>query len=112
MKGVLKSSFSISENETILEGTEIEIIDRYNSDNYLCEIKGGRKVVIWDGYIKTEERIPWIDWEQRRYELAKSAMQGYCASSGLNGGNLETCKKIAIESLNVADAMIKKLKEK
>lgn len=52
-----------------------------------------------------------IDWEERRYELAKYAMQGDCASSGLNGGNLETCKKIAIESLNVADAVIKQLKK-
>ena len=25
-----------------------------------------------------------IDWEQRRYELAKSAMQGYCIALGIN----------------------------
>lgn len=111
MKGVLKSSFSISENETILEGTEIEIIDRYDSNNYLCEVQGGRKVVIWDGYIKTEERIPWIDWEQRRYELAKSAMQGYCIALGLDDDS-ESYENIAIGSLRAADAMIKKLKEK
>ena len=111
MKGVLKSSFSISENETILEGTEIEIIDRYDSNNYLCEIKGGRKVVIWDGYIKTEKRIPYIDWEQRRYELATSAMQGYCIALGLDDDS-ESYENIAIGSLRVADAMIKKLKEK
>lgn len=112
MKGVLKSSFSISENETILEGTEIEIIDRYDSNNYLCEIKGGRKVVIWDGYIKTEERIPYIDWEQRRYELAKSAMQGYCIALGLDDDNSESYKNIAIGSLRAADAIIERLKKK
>ena len=31
-------------------------------------------------WIKTERIIPVIDWEQRRYELAKAAMQGYCAN--------------------------------
>lgn len=25
-----------------------------------------------------------IDWEQRRYELAKAAMQGYCIALGIN----------------------------
>ena len=25
-----------------------------------------------------------IDWEQRRYELAKSAMQGYCIAFGID----------------------------
>ena len=50
-----------------------------------------------------------IDWEQRRYELAKSAMQGYCIALGINDDS-ETYEDIAIGSLKVADALIKKLK--
>lgn len=50
-----------------------------------------------------------IDWEQRRYELAKSAMQGYCITLGINDDS-ETYDDIAIGSLRAADALIKKLK--
>lgn len=50
-----------------------------------------------------------IDWKQRRYELAKSAMQGYCIALGINDDS-ETYDDIAIGSLRVADALIKKLK--
>lgn len=49
-----------------------------------------------------------IDWEQRRYELAKAAMQGYCIALGINDDS-ETYEDIAIGSLRVADALIKKL---
>jgi hypothetical protein len=52
-----------------------------------------------------------IDWEQRRYELAKSAMQGYCIALGINDDS-ETYDDIAIGSLRAADALIKKLKGK
>lgn len=52
-----------------------------------------------------------IDWEQRRYELAKSAMQGYCIALGINDDS-ETYDDIAIGSLRVADALINKLKGK
>lgn len=52
-----------------------------------------------------------IDWEHRRYELAKSAMQGYCIALGINDDS-ETYNDIAIGSLRAADALIKKLKGK
>lgn len=50
-----------------------------------------------------------IDWEQRRYESAKAAMQGYCIALGINDDS-ETYEDIAIGSLKVADALIKELK--
>ena len=40
----------------------------------------------------------------RRYELAKSAMQGYCIALGINDDS-ETYDDIAIGSLRVADAV-------
>lgn len=50
-----------------------------------------------------------IDWEQRRYELAKSAMQGYCIAFGMDDDS-DTYDAIAVGSIRVADALIKKLK--
>ena len=50
-----------------------------------------------------------IDWEQRRYELAKAAMQGFCSNSheqGMSNGSYMTAQR----SLSYADALIKKLK--
>ncbi len=59
-----------------------------------------------------------IDWEQRRYELAKSAMQGLIqifldektmTDETYSKIDIET---ISIESINYADSLIKKLKGK
>lgn len=50
-----------------------------------------------------------IDWEQRRYELAKAAMQGFCSNSheqGMSNGSYMTAQR----SLSYADALINKLK--
>lgn len=50
-----------------------------------------------------------IDWEQRRYELAKAAMQGFCSNSheqGMSNDSYMTAQR----SLSYADALIKKLK--
>ncbi len=62
-----------------------------------------------------------IDWEQRRYELAKTAMQaltsnsfwmknlGACLDESSNK-NIDAIEIVSIESINYADAIIKKLK--
>lgn len=50
-----------------------------------------------------------IEWEQRRYELAKSAMQGFCNNPHeqiMSAGS----DMIAEWSLGFADALIRKLK--
>lgn len=47
-----------------------------------------------------------IDWEQRRYELAKDIIKAVIANE--NGINSEAVAKY---SLNCADALIKRLKE-
>lgn len=47
-----------------------------------------------------------IDWEQRRYEIAKDVLSGYCASGSYRG--LSTDIKDAIEA---ADRLIQALKE-
>lgn len=64
-----------------------------------------------------------IDWEQRRYELAKSAIQGLISNSfwmknlGMfldehPDSKIDVIETISIESINYADALIKKLKGK
>ena len=47
-----------------------------------------------------------IDWEQRRYELAKAAMQGFCSKQVMIADSNMTAEW----SLGFADALIKKLK--
>lgn len=48
-----------------------------------------------------------IDWEQRRYDIAKAALQGYCAS--LNNG--ERYEVLAEQSVYCANALIAELKK-
>nr|UVX48864.1 MAG: hypothetical protein [Bacteriophage sp.] len=50
-----------------------------------------------------------VDWEQRRYEIAKAAMQGFCSNPHeqiMSVGSNMTAQR----SLSFADALIKKLK--
>jgi len=59
-----------------------------------------------------------IDWEQRRYELAKAAMQGILSDRNMleYGYYRETCGEtltaVTKFAVNVADALIKELKGK
>lgn len=111
MKGILLDSFHISENEILKKGLEVEVVNKLDDENYVCEIPGGKRVRIWNIRLKITDYSPYIDWEQRRYELAKSAMQGYCIALGLDDDNSESYKNIAIGSLRAADAIIKRLKK-
>lgn len=49
-----------------------------------------------------------IDWEQRRYELAKAAMQGFCANSGMLSFDRDSLIALSVE---YADAFIAELKK-
>ena len=49
------------------------------------------------------------DWEQRRYELAKAAMQGFCSNPHEQIMSADS-NVVAEWSIGFADAMIKKLK--
>ena len=52
-----------------------------------------------------------IDWEQRRYEIAKDAMNGLLSAPVVAGVNLNpNIKDIATFSVRLADALIKELK--
>lgn len=52
-----------------------------------------------------------IDWEQRRYEIAKDAMNGLLSAPVVDGVNPNpSVKDIATLSVRLADALIEELK--
>lgn len=75
-----------------------------------CDSYGNPIELSFDDVEILQEMSDNIDWEQRRYELAKYAMQGYCIALGVNDDS-ETYNDIAIGSIRVADALIKELKK-
>jgi len=60
---------------------------------------------------ETEGEEDKIDWEQRRYELTKAAMQGRVAALDKNFNFDAMVRPIAKDSIKMADAVIKELKE-
>lgn len=48
------------------------------------------------------------DWEQRRYEIAKAVLQGYCANRNAYDARYED---LAARSVENADALIAELKK-
>jgi hypothetical protein len=86
-----------------------------------CDSYGNPIELSFDEVEILQERSDNIDWEQRRYELAKVAMQaltsnsfwmknlGVCLDESSNR-NIDAIEIVSIESINYADAMIKKLK--
>jgi hypothetical protein len=57
------------------------------------------------------EFFPNVDWEQRRYEIAKEAMNGLLSAPVVDGVNPNpSFKDIATFSVRLADAIIEELK--
>lgn len=54
---------------------------------------------------------PEIDWEQRRYEIAKSVLQGFCANSEPSIAQGTTFQKITGWSIEITDILIAELKK-
>lgn len=52
-----------------------------------------------------------IDWEQRRYEIAKSVLQGFCANSEPSIAQGTTFQQITGWSIEIADILIAELKK-
>ena len=82
-----------------LTGEIVDIKDLYDDGTALVN----------DEYFKISELDFFsgtIDWEQRRYELAKDIIKAVIADD--RGGNSDAIAKYAV---NCADALIKRLKE-
>lgn len=97
----------IKETGVLIDVTpRININALYNGDNlYVCDNKVFRECEL--DFLNLGNSA--IDWEQRRYELAKAAMQGFCSNPHeqvMSTGSNMTAQR----SLSFADALIKKLK--
>ena len=74
-----------------------------------CDSYGDPIELSFDEVEILQERSEAIDWEQRRYELAKAAMQGFCSNP--HEQVMSASSNMTAEwSLGFADALIKKLK--
>lgn len=107
MKGKLITGVSISDNEMIAIGTEVEIVDvRYGFDAfYMCIIPDGRQITINANDIDITDYSRYIDWEQRRYEIAKSVIPGLISSPIIDP------VEIASISVTISEALIEELKK-
>ena len=85
----------------------VDVIPKTNTN----ALHSGDNIYVCDNMVYRECELDFsaIDWEQRRYELAKAAMQGFCSNSHEQVMNASL--NMTVEwSLGFADALIKKLK--
>lgn len=112
MKGKLKTSFLVSEDMTIVEGTEVEIVDiRYGCETYyMCNIPSGICIPIESNKIEITDYTPFVDWSTLRREYACRAMQGilrvYCTVN-----DPERYALVAKDAVKYADALIDELRK-
>lgn len=111
MKGKTNTEVVISKTENLAAGTEVEIVDVcYGCETYyMCVIPSGVQMTIDARFVDIIDYTPSIDWEQKRYELAKAAMQGFCSNPHEQIMSADS-NVVAEWSVGFADALIKKLK--
>ena len=74
-----------------------------------CDSYGNPIELSFDEVEILQERSDNIDWEQRRYELVKPAMQGFCSNPHEQIMSADS-NMVAEWSIGFADSLIKKLK--
>lgn len=123
MKGKLNTGISISNNETLLAGTEVEIVDSLNGYTgvvYQCRLPKGKQVMISANKVDITDYSPRIDWEQRRYEIAKETVTAIMSNEdfyhqvlyeGAEHNQRQIQTSIASAAVVFADALIKELKK-
>lgn len=107
MKGRLIEAYNISENEMIAKDTEVDITNIFTGSIgmfYKCNV-GNKEITIDSNVIEITDYSPIINWEQRRYEIAKDILAAFNPIN--NRPNPELNAKCAII---YADALIKQLK--
>ena len=97
----------IKETGVLIDVTpRININALYNGDNlYVCDNMVFRECEL--DFLNVGNLV--IDWEQRRYELAKAAMQGFCSNPHEQIMSVDS-NIVAEWSLGFADSLIEKLK--
>lgn len=74
-----------------------------------CDSYGNPIELSFDDVEILQERSDNIDWEQRRYELVKAAMQGFCSNPHQQIMAADS-NMVAEWSIGFADSLIEKLK--
>lgn len=122
MKARLKENFIIDESHTIIAGAEVEITEGWcGCDGYYynCILPNDEQMyvggnyyantqhVINDNILEITDNTPYINWEQRRYEIAKAAIQGLLSNS-INDDTIENYVNVSVK---IADSLIEELKK-
>ena len=97
----------VKETGVLIDVTpRININALYNGDNlYVCDNMVFRECEL--DFLNVGNLV--IDWEQRRYELAKAAMQGFCSNPHEQIMSVDS-NIVAEWSIGFADSLIEKLK--
>lgn len=99
-------------------GEIINIADYAKIDLDVCDSYGNPISVSPEEIELIQEQTDTIDWKQRRYEVAKAAMQGLLANTeALNHNVVERYRAtfqadVAHSAVKYADALIEELKKK
>lgn len=112
MKGKLIRPYSIDMEKTLCAGAEVEIITGvWTADGYkyFCELSGKEHVYIEHDYIDITDYTPHIDWEERRYQIAKEVLPAVIQASFKYG---MTDEEMVQTTLKCTDCLIEQLKKK
>lgn len=123
MKGKLNTDVSISNNETFPAGTEVEIVNTWSGYDglfYDCKFPTGHRITLNSDRVNITDCSPHIDWEQRRYEIAREAVTAIMSNEdfynqvlyeGAEHNQRQIQTSIASAAVVFADALIKELKK-
>ena len=112
MKGKTNTGVVISETESLVAGTEVEIVDiRYGCETYyMCIIPSGIQIPIDARIVDITDYTPFMDWNKLRVEFAGRAMQGILSGTNNQTSAIDS-KQVAESAVIYADALIDELKK-
>lgn len=114
MKVKLLQPYELSLEKTVVAGAELEVVKSWiscNGEQYQCIMPDGTQRILYGSMLEVIDETPYIDWEQRRYELTKAAMQGMMAAISPERFTVRIDEKaVAKASREYADAVIEELK--
>lgn len=110
MKAKVLQDIEIFHGEVLKAGSEVEIVydvyDKYDIQ-HLCELPDFRRVNIDSENLEITDWRHYINWEQRRYEIAKEVLSTLAQyPEDFRGYGAPMVK----ESIGMADELIKQLK--
>lgn len=76
-----------------------------------CDSYGNPIELEFDEVEILQESTNEIDWEQRRYEISKSVLQGFCANSEPTIAQGTTFRQLIEWSVEITDILIAELKK-